>query len=252
MIYRTTRPLPRSRGLLSILLAARFLSPSTSVAAMASPPPASIKVYYYDFAFWRAECVRMGLFMGGVPFEDVRDVKPAEMKASGKLTFGALPIMDVDGKTLSQTQAMAVYAAKVAGIQPDDPWDAAKVDECISGCTDVTDTIAKTFRLSDEEKVKAREELCAEGGRLRMHLGGLEKICSENGDCGYAVGDSISVADLAIWRLVGWMASGKLDGIPKDYVETTFPSLSKLVASVDSNEKVQEWKSKFPNHYGDK
>ena len=29
--------------------------------------------------------------------------------------------MEVDGRMLSQTQAMAVYAAKLAGLQPEDP-----------------------------------------------------------------------------------------------------------------------------------
>ena len=47
-----------------------------------------------------------------------------------------MPVLDADGKILSQTSAMAVYAAKLAGMHPEDAWDAAKVDECISGCTD--------------------------------------------------------------------------------------------------------------------
>ena len=28
-----------------------------------------------------------------------------------------------------------------------------------------------------------------------MHLGGLERICAENGACGHAVGESLTVAD---------------------------------------------------------
>jgi hypothetical protein len=43
-----------------------------------------------------------------------------------------VPVLEVDGKILSQTQAMATYAAKLAGIQPADPWLQAKIDECIN------------------------------------------------------------------------------------------------------------------------
>lgn len=214
--------------------------------------PASIKLYYGDMPFWRAECVRVGLFLGDVPFDDIRDKKRDDLKAAGKLTFGAVPVLEVDGKILSQTQAMAVYAAKLSGIHPEDPWLAAKVDECLDGCTDVTGTIGTTFRLPDAEKVPAREALIAEGGRLRMHLGGLNKLVVENGDCGHAVGRTITVADLAIWRLIGWLESGALDGIPKDFVATTFPALTKLVATVDANAKVKEWKGKHPKFYSTK
>jgi prostaglandin-H2 D-isomerase / glutathione transferase len=212
-------------------------------AAMSAPSPPSLKLYYGDMPFWRAECVRMAFF------EDIRDLSMDDMKNSGKLTFGVLPVLEVDGKILSQTQPIAVYAAKLAAIQPDDPWLAAKVDECINGCTDVTTTIGTTFRLPTDEKIPAREAMIAEGGRLRMHLSGLEKICLENGDCGFSVGSSITVADLAIWRLVGWLSSGTLDGIPADYVAKTFPSLSKVVDGVDANAKVKEWKAKYAKFY---
>merc|ERR1712050_425550 len=122
----------------------------------------------------------MCLFLGGVKFDDVRDMKRDALKAEGKLTFGATPVMEVDGKMLSQTQAMASYCSKLAGLHPQNDWDAAKVDEAINGCTDVTMTIGKTFSLSAEEKVKARQELITATGRLTMHLGGLESLLTQN------------------------------------------------------------------------
>ncbi|CAK0793049.1 unnamed protein product [Prorocentrum cordatum] len=191
----------------------------------------------------------MCLFVGGVPFEDVRDRKRDELAAQGKLPFGATPVMEVDGKVLSQTQAMAAYSSKLAGLHPADPWDSAKVDEAINGCTDVTVTIGGTFRLPDDQKLKAREALIAPGGRLTVQLGGIERLLVENGSCGFLVGKSLTVADLALWRLVGWLSGGKIDGIPKDYVSKTFPQISLLVETVDSHPKVKEWKSLHPKFY---
>merc|ERR1711924_569379 len=97
----------------------------------------SIKLYYGQLHFWRAECVRMCLFMGDVAFEDVRYDKRSDPlfieTVKPKLTFGQTPVMEVDGKILSQTAAMAGYAARLAGMMPSDPWLAAKVDEAIHG-----------------------------------------------------------------------------------------------------------------------
>ena len=225
----------------------RLLAASRCFVSAAHIP--SIKLYYGDMPFWRAEVVRLGLFVGEVPFEDIRTQKRDELMAEGKLTFGAVPVMEVDGKILSQTQAMATYAARLASIHPEDPWLCAKVDECLNGCTDVTTTIGATFRLPDDEKASARAAMVAEGGRLRMHLGGLERICAENGGCGYAVGESLTVADLAIWRLVGWLSSGVIDGIPAEYVSDTFPALASVVSAVDAHEKVVEWKKLHPQSY---
>ena len=163
-----------------------------------------------------------------------------------------MPVLEADGKILSQTSAMAVYAAKLAGMHPEDAWDAAKVDECINGCTDVTGTVGATFGMKDDQKVSARAALIAADGRLTLHLGGLEKICSENGGCSYAVGSTMTVADIAIWRLIGWLSSGVIDGIPGDYVSTTFPHLAALVTAVDAHPKVGEWKTLHSKFYAPK
>ena len=230
-----------------------MLSSATEASAVSAiARPASLKVYYGDMPFWRAEVVRLALFVGDVPFEDVRDQKRIDLAAAGKLTFGALPVLEADGKILSQTQAMAVYAAKLAGMHPEDVWDAAKVEECISGCTDVTGTVGATFQTPDDEKASVRAALIAADGRLTMHLGGLEKICAENGGSGYAVGSTMTVADIAIWRLVGWLSCGVIDGIPATYVSSTFPHLSELVAAVDAHPKVGEWKTLHSKFYAPK
>ena len=48
----------------------------------------------------------------------------------------------------------------------------------------------------------------------------------------FVAGKSLSVADLAIWRAVGWLSSGVIDGIPSTYVQQ-FPKLWALHCAVD-------------------
>ena len=237
---------------LAPLVLLSLLNITTNIHAM-SAAPKSLKLIYADAAFWRGECIRMAFFMGGIEFEDIRGFDHIKtLREQGKLTFGAVPVLEVDGKILSQTQAMACYASRLAGMHPEDPWLQAKIDECISGCTDVTTTIGSTFSL--EDKIEVRKGLIdptgEKPGRLWMHMNGLEKICAENGsEKGFSVGNTLTVADLAIWRTVGWFDSGTLDGIPENWASDTFPALAKLCGGVNADPKVPEWKAKYPKFY---
>lgn len=216
--------------------------------------PESIKLYFGDMPFWRAECIRMTLFVGGITFDDVRGREGAtkdDLMKEGKLTFGAVPVIEVDGKILSQTQAIASYCSKISGMQPVDAWDAAKVEEALNGCTDVTATIGATMQLPDEEKVPKRQELIAPDGRLTMQIGGLEKLLEQNNGRGWGgvASDNMTTADLAVWRLAGWISSGVIDGIPKEYIADNFPRIAALVTKVDAHPKVKEWKDKHASFY---
>ena len=85
---------------------------------------------------------------------------------------------------------------------------------------------------------------------MTMLLNGLESLLAQNSSASpYVAGDTLSVADLALWRAVGWLSSGVLDGIPPSFVQSTFPRLWALHTSVDLEPKVAEWKAKHPRHY---
>ena len=59
----------------------------------------------------------------------------------------------------------------------------------------------------------------------------------------------MSISDLALWRAVGWLSSGVIDGIPTTYIRDTFPLLWALHSAVDAHPKVGEWKQQHPHHY---
>eukprot|EP00537_Pseudo-nitzschia_pungens_P007659 CAMPEP_0172360912 /NCGR_PEP_ID=MMETSP1060-20121228/4836_1 /TAXON_ID=37318 /ORGANISM="Pseudo-nitzschia pungens, Strain cf. cingulata" /LENGTH=227 /DNA_ID=CAMNT_0013083021 /DNA_START=93 /DNA_END=776 /DNA_ORIENTATION=+ len=223
------------------------------------------KVYYYNFKFWRAEVLRAGLFLQGIPFDNVTDGEQLQA-IKPKAPFGAFPIMELpDGKILSQTQAMAAYVGKLGSIfehGKDDefsippysrlyPLDSdylgqARCDEIINGCTDVTNTVAATMRLPDPEETKAKRLalLDPSTGRLVMHLSGLESlVCLDAED--FACGTNLTVADLCVWRLVGWLSEGILDHIPTDFVSSNFPKLHGLYTAVQENEHVIEYMKKY-------
>jgi hypothetical protein len=101
-----------------------------------------------------------------------------------------------------------------------------------------------------QRKVRWRQALIAPEGRLTMLLTGLESLLAQNArHTPHVAGPSLTVSDLALWRAVGWLSSGVIDGIPPNYIASTFPRLWQLHQAVDALPKVDEWKQAHPRHY---
>merc|ERR1711913_169699 len=138
-------------------------------------------LHYFAFPFWRAEVSRLALHLGKVEFEDKTITDFAEFKASGIAPLGQAPILEVDGKVVAQTGAIARYCGKVSGFYPkDDDFAAAKIDEIIDTATDITNLIGATMRIADEkEKLESRAQLAT--GKLPEYLQALETLLTQNG-----------------------------------------------------------------------
>jgi len=122
---------------------------------------------------------------------------------------------------------------------------AAKIDEIIDTATDITNAIGKTFGMGEEEKMAARKVLGEE--TLPKYFKAIEKIMTENGSTGFYVGSSMTIADLAMWRLLGWVTGGALDGLPKDVLDPYTQMKANFVATGE-NEKVKAYMAeKYPN-----
>ena len=206
-----------------------------------------LKLYYPDFPFWRAEVCRLALHLGGVPFEDVRAKTPEEREAfknSGKAPFGQVPILEVDGKVVAQTGAIARYCGKLGGFYPkNDDFAAAKVDEIIDTATDITVAVGRTFRMEAQEKENARKELA--DFILPKYLKALEKIMTENGSTGFYVGNSMTIADIAMWRMWGWLNGGIVDGLPTSLLDP-YPQILANNKATGEHPQISEW---MKNHY---
>jgi glutathione S-transferase len=204
-----------------------------------------LRLIYPDVPFWRAETSRIALFYGGIEFEDVRPSREeiSKMKIDGTFPFGQFPVLQVDGITLAQTGAMARFCGKLSGLYPiNDDFAAAKVDEVIDLATDINNRLMPALREKDPKlRLELRQELS--GDILPRWLGFLEKLLADNGDTGYFVGDSFSVADLAIWRLCGWISSGIIDGLSVNLFDS-LPLLNKHQKIISNLPKVAEWVEK--------
>jgi len=206
-----------------------------------------ISLIYFDFPFWRAEIARLSLFIGNIEFEDVRITSDEfqRVKSDGqldngiKIPFNQLPCLVVDKVSIAQTGGIARFCGKLANLYPqNNNLEAAKIDQFIDMATDLTVLVAST-------KVEDRENLVI--GELSRKLSILNKSIELSNN--YLVNNNISIADIAIWRLMGWLTSGSLDGIPLDLLKE-HENISKICLLVDKHPKVNEWiKNTYPKNY---
>ena len=205
-----------------------------------------IKIYYSHTPFWRAEVLRVSLFISNIPFEDVRIsreefinmIKTGYLPNGKKVPFHQLPVIEVDGEIIGQTGAIARYCGKISKLYSNDNINAAKIDQIIDAATDITNLVSPTIREKNEQK-KVEDRLLLKNKLLPRWFRYLENILSEN-TSDWFVENKMTIADIAMWRLLGWLISGIIDGIPTTIVNS-YPKLKNIHTNVHHHPKVQEW-----------
>ena len=205
-----------------------------------------IKIYYSHTPFWRAEVLRVSLFISNTPFEDVRVsreefinmIKTGYLPNGKKVPFHQLPVIEVDGEIIGQTGAIARYCGKISNLYSNDNINAAKIDQIIDAATDITNLVSPTIREKDEQK-KVEDRLILKNKLLPRWFRYLENILSES-TSDWFVENKMTIADIAMWRLLGWLISGIIDGIPTTIVDS-YPKLKNIHTNVHHHPKVQEW-----------
>ncbi len=184
-----------------------------------------LKLTYFDFDGGRGEPVRLALVIAGMAFEDDR-VKFKDWPARKPGTpFGALPVLEVDGAVISQSNTITRYVGKLTDLYPDDPWQAALCDEVMDAVEDLNGHIGTTISISDPAAKKTAREALA-SGPMSVHLARLNAYLEARGG-EYFADNRLTVADLKVYSLVSHLRSGVLDHIPADLVERKAPLLVK-------------------------
>ncbi|KAJ9442766.1 Glutathione S-transferase 1 [Diplonema papillatum] len=182
-----------------------------------------LKLTYFGMP-GRAEPARLAFVLGGIAFEDNNITWKDWSEMKEKVAPLMLPQLEVDGKVVSQSLAIARYACKLAKVEgkplyPEDPYQALLVDEIVDKVQDLWEPLVPTFTMKDQkEKEAKRAALVAKGGDVEKWAANLDSVLAQNAS-GFAVGDSLSMADLSIFLNVNGILSGFLDGIPTDCLD---------------------------------
>ena len=178
---------------------------------------------YFDINGGRGESIRLAFHIGGIEFEDVRVKGPQFREARESFRFHALPVLDIDGRQVTQSNAILRYVGKLAGLYPMDDLEALHCDEVLDAVEDLNHAVGRTFGLQGEAMKQAREELVQ--GRLATFVRGLGTLLARGGGEYFADG-RLTVADLKVFVETRNLAKGILDHVPTDLVERLAPALA--------------------------
>jgi glutathione S-transferase len=202
---------------------------------------AKLKLTYFDFHGGRGEPARLALAMAGIPFEDDRVTFADWPRRKQETPYGAVPLLEVDGKILAQSNAINHYVGKLAGLYPTDPWEAALCDETMEAVEDITNKIAATMFLPDDQKKRERQVLAE--GPIPFYLTALARQLEQHGGR-YFAGDGLSVADLKVFILMCQLRSGVLDHVPTDLPDRLAPKLMEHYQRVKADPGVAAYYAK--------
>ena len=205
--------------------------------------PNSIKLSYFDIPGGRGQPARLAFMLGGIEFEDHRFPMSDWPTLRESAPFNACPFMEVDGQMVAQSNTLTRYAGKLAGLYPEDPWQAALCDEILDAVEDMWVKLGPTMGIKDPEEMKAARIALAEGPYTRYLQQFAERLKRAGGE--YFADGRLTVADLQILMIVNGLTSGHFDHISTDLIKNVAPELLDHRKRVMSNPKIAEHYAKY-------
>jgi glutathione S-transferase len=187
-------------------------------------PMSKLQLSYFDFRNGRGEAARLALVLGGMAFTDDRIALADWPTRREQMFFHAVPVLERDGDSLSQSCAITRYVGRLTGLYPEDAWEAARCDEIMETVEELTAKLVATFAFKDDEAAfrEARRKLGEEVFPFfleRLHT----RLIEAGGE--YFADDRATVADLSMAVWIRNLTSGNLDHIPADVVDRVAPLL---------------------------
>jgi len=170
----------------------------------------------------RGEPLRIAMHAAGIDYTDERWTFPDFVDKRSELRFRAVPALEIDGKIVTQSNAIGRYLGRQAGLYPDDPLQALYCDEVCDALEDMTHYIVQTFGLKGEDLQRAREQLVET--RLKTFITGFDELLQRGGG-EYFANNALTMADLKMFVQIGGLTSGNLEHVPTDLVEQQAPAL---------------------------
>jgi prostaglandin-H2 D-isomerase / glutathione transferase len=203
----------------------------------------NIKLTYFDFDGGRGEAARITLAGRKIAFEDDRISfqQLGELKAKKTLPFGAVPVIEIDGTIIAQSNAINRYVGKLADLYPKDSLAALYCDEAMDTVEDAISKFVLTFGIEDQEELKAKREALI-AGPFTTVLTGLERQLSSRGGK-FFDGSSFSVADIVVFVWLKGLRKGHIDYVPTDIVKTIAPKLDAYYGQMKNQEVIASYYS---------
>ena len=143
---------------------------------------------------------RWALAAANIPYESVFLITAddfSQLRASGKLTYGQVPMLELDDDVcISQSLTIVRHAARKGGLYGTSDIEAAKIDEVIDGIKDSRGAIVG-YPFGDP-----REACMQLAGAAERFFPCFEQIIQKNNHPPFAVGAALTMADVLLAELI--------------------------------------------------
>ena len=227
---------------------------------MAAETPSKLTLTYFPIG-GRAEPIRLAAAAGKIAFTNKTISFPEFKELKHALPLGQVPILEIEmpsgeKTTMTQSDAILRYFGKRGGLYPADDLLALEVDATLTILEDLTEILGLTIRgakgagLSDtewtsEEKIAIRHTWVEKS--LPRYLGLVEANLKAS-TSGWIVGDTVTIADLALFTKLSWIGKGVLDGISKE-VLNDYPACLANMEKVKTVDGIKEWMETYSVPY---
>ncbi|KAJ8688176.1 hypothetical protein QAD02_023971 [Eretmocerus hayati] len=198
----------------------------------------------YKITYFRgralAEPIRLVLSYGGVEFEDDPFDPEDWPKVKPTTPFGTVPLLDMDGKIVRQSNAICRYFAKQFGLTGKDDLEALEVDATVDTIHDLREKLAKYHYETNEEAKAEKLELIKE--LVPFYIERFDEQVKENG--GYFVGGDVTWADLYFFGILDYLSFMA----QRDIIEDA-ENLKALKEKVFEIPSIKAWVEKRPDAF---
>ena len=191
-------------------------------------------ITYFDFDGSRGLECRLALSAAGVPFDDIRLDRAQWAALKPSTPYGAVPILTVDGRVLAQSSAILNYIGRTHGMQPADPWTAARHEAIMQSVEDLRQKVPGTRDMPDDEK-KTQREAFTKGWLSQWASTVSDQIVGP-----FLEGDALNVADLKLYVILRAYLTDDYDHIPASTFDA-WPKVGALYAAVGAHPGVTKY-----------
>ena len=196
------------------------------------------KLTYFDFDGGRGEPARIAFHAAGIEFEDNRISFPEFQEMRLGTRFNSLPVLEIDGAEVTQSNSMNRYVGRMANLYPSDDLQALYCDEVMDALEDLTHYIVQTFGKEGDALKAAREKLI--DGWLTTYIKGLDDLLARGGG-EYFADNRLTVADLRCMVQIRSLRKGTLDHVPYYLVERLAPALAEHQKRIEAEPAVASY-----------
>ncbi|XP_076659485.1 glutathione S-transferase-like isoform X2 [Halictus rubicundus] len=198
----------------------------------------SYKLIYFN-ARGRAEHIRYIFAYTGIDYVDERIPKDSRQELKKSMPYGMLPVLEIDGKLIPQSNAIARYLARKHNLTGRDEWEAMQCDVLVDTLGDLKQIISQ-YRTEENHFKKEEKKAKLLRETIPFYLKKFEQTVGENG--GYTVGSTTTWTDF-----VFAVALENFENIFGRNALENYPALRALKKRVHEIPAITAWLAKRPH-----